>query len=451
MLKKQHRSGMHKFVYLSILEGIYSQIFMNLANIGSVFITKFAVLLQAAPIHFSILTAIGQVSYVFQPLGLAVTHHLKRRKQACIRFAFIGRIVPFLFGLSLYAVSPQYGIWLFLLLLLFSTSMQYISSNIWIAWISDTIPNRIRGRFFSARNQILMAVGMLFSYLLSLVGDLFSPTKGSLAAHFKDYIPSFQWLKPANQGIYLAGVFVIAGIIGIAGLRILAKQPERRKQPGTDEWHSALMEPLKDSNFRKLLLFGSWWMLTCGIGSAFWYPFILKHLQMTLFEAQLYGSLTALSMMFSFRFWGKLIDLWGNKFVMQICIILGGINPLLWLFFTPESHALIWVESVTAGFMWSGANLVATNFVLAIAPRGKEQAYSGLYGAVTGVAMMITTLLSGFLFPPAMKLGPLELQPEQVLFGITGVLRWTAEIPLLWIRDVKKGPLASLLGRGHKL
>lgn len=95
--------------------------------------------------------------------------------------------------------------------------------------------------------------------------------------------------------------------------------------------------------------------------------------------------------------------------------------------------------------MWSGTNIVAMNFVLSIAPRGQNQVYSGILGAVSGGAMILTMLLSGILLPGAMNLLGLHLEPEQVLFGLTGVARWTAHIPLGWVQEPRGQPFGALL------
>jgi len=129
------------------------------------------------------------------------------------------------------------------------------------------------------------------------------------------------------------------------------------------------------------------------------------------------------------------IDKFGNKTAMRFAIILGGINPLIWLLASPETYWIIYFEAVLSGIMWSGTNIVALNFVLAIAPTKRRQVYSGVYGAFTGVAMMTTMLLSGAFLPGAMDIGTLHLEPGQVLFGLTGLARLTAGIPLTWMEN----------------
>jgi hypothetical protein len=38
-----------------------------------------------------------------------------------------------------------------------------------------------------------------------------------------------------------------------------------------------------------------------------------------------------------------------------------------------------------------------------------------------------------------------HLEPEQVLFGMTGILRWTAHIPLSWVQEARGRPFGALL------
>jgi hypothetical protein len=54
-------------------------------------------------------------------------------------------------------------------------------------------------------------------------------------------------------------------------------------------------------------------------------------------------------------------------------------------------------------------------------------------------------LLSGFFLPGSVELFGLYLHPEQVLFGLTGLLRWTAHIPLSWVQEPRGQPLGALM------
>lgn len=431
---------------ISILEGIFSQIYGSLSTIGSGFITKFMVILGASPLQFSLLSALGQVSAVFQPLGVAFTHRLKRRKWACVWITAAGRVLTLFIGAALLFPIVDHGIWFLLALLFASAALQGVGANIWIAWVSDLIPLKIRGRFFARRNQILLAAGLLVGYVVSFYVDQFEHSNGSLRRILIELPGWGSFFQAHNQALFLSGLFIVATLLSLFGLTVLARQPERRIAGQTSqELHERYSEPFRDKNFRRLLLFGIWWMLAIGVGSAFWGPFMLKKLHMGMFRMQLYGSLHMAASLLAYNFWGRFIDRYGNKTAMQICVILGGLNPMFWLFMSAGNYAILWFEAMISGFMWAGNAVITTNFVLAIAGKGKEQVYSGVYGAIAGVSMMISTLLSGVFFPGTLDIGIRVLEPEQVVFGVGGILRWLAIIPLIGVIEHRTVPLHTAL------
>lgn len=448
-LRKNHvvRRGMR----LSVIDGIYARIYAALCMIGSGFVTKFMVLLGASPLQFSLLSALGQVSTLSEPLGVAFTHRLPRRKWACVWITAAGRVLTMFLGAALFFTVKQAGIWFVLALLFIAQSLQAIGGNIWIAWMSDLIPLRIRGRFFSRRNQILLLAGMVVSYVVSIYVDMFESTGGFLRRVLIESVGLEEWFVPQNQATFLAWMFVGATLIGLYGLTILAKQPERPlKKVPKGRLRDEYSQPFTDANFRKLLLFGIWWMLATGVGSAFWGPFMLKNLGMGMFKMQIYATLHGVASLFSWLYWGKFIDRFGNKTAMTICIILGGLNPMFWLFVSPANYNILWLEAVISGTMWAGNALVTTNFVLSIAPQGKQQMYSGLYNAIAGVSMMCSTLLSGIFFPAPLDILGKHLQSEQVIFGIGGLLRWSTLIPLVFVVEKNHVPLRNVLAGGMR-
>jgi hypothetical protein len=99
-------------------------------------------------------------------------------------------------------------------LLFFSAGFQATGANIWIAWISDLIPMQIRGRFFSRRNQILLAIGLVFSYIVSFHVDLFESSTAGWKAVYRSLLHAESFFVPQNQALFLAFVFVFASILG---------------------------------------------------------------------------------------------------------------------------------------------------------------------------------------------------------------------------------------------
>jgi MFS family permease len=430
---------------ISVIEGTFAQIYFTLTAIGSNFITKAAVVLNANHVQFSLLSSVSQLCQLFQLYAVYHNKNLLTRKKPCIQYAFWGRFISLLLCVCFTISNPKLAFIFFISILLLSTALATISSNMWVAWMTDLIPKQIRGRFFSQRMQIHLLCAFLIGYVFSFFIDLFEVGTDTLRYSLISKLNLNTFFVDANLSIGLSIVFITGTVLGLCGLKILQKQSERKIKNSGEIESFVLFEPLKSHDFRKLLRFGLWWMFAVGVGAPFWSPFMIQTLKMSLVQMQIYTMLQTVGMIVSFTFWGKFIDRFGNKTAMKICVFLGAINPAVWVFFTESNYSIIWLEAVSSGIMWSGANLIAFNFVLALAPRGKEQHWSAVYSSLCGLMMMSTILLSGIFFPKKMIILNHELLPEQILFATTALLRLSALIPLCFVVENKAVSLRRVI------
>ena len=429
MKRQKHRSSeLRETFRISITEGVYSQVYTSLAGPGSVFLTKLLTVLNASAVQFGILSAIGQMAMVLQPLGALITRNLTHHKGITIKWAVAGRaLTPVLGILPLFLTDSPAITWVLFTFAL-STALLSVSANIWTGWMARMVPLRIRGRFFAKRNSVLLSFGLSIAFLMGILVDRVSGNTETLK-------------------LVTAALFLTAGLVGLAGLKILARQPEKPVSPEKGSAAEILSEPFRDRNFRKLCLFGIWWMLAVGIGAPFWQPFMIQVLKMGVTQMLLYGMTSTLGTILTLKYWGRLIDRFGNVTAMKLAIIIGTAVPFVWLFVRPDTLWTIYVESLVSGSMWGCVGLVTANLVLAVAHEGREQAYAGLYGAFCGMGMMITMLLSGFLMPPSMTILGIPLHSMQVLFLITAFARFSALIPLSRVDEPNSQPLAAVLNR----
>lgn len=422
------RSELRETFRISITEGVFSQVYNGLAGPGSVFLTKLLTLLGASSGQFGILSATGQLSMVLQPLGALVTRRMTHHRRSTVLWAAAGRVMTPLLGVIPLLLPSGDALMAVLLVYAISTAVLSVSTNIWTGWIARMVPLRIRGRFFARRNSILVAFGLAVAFVVGIIVD----EAGSDSEKLKT--------------IFLV-IFSAAGVIGLAGLRILSTQPERPVPPNPLPASRILLEPFRDRNFRKLCLFGVWWMMAVGIGAPFWQPFMIQVLRMGITQMLLYGITSTIGTILTLKYWGRLVDRFGNIAAMKLAIMTGTVVPLIWLFVTPDSLWIIYAESVISGSMWGCVGIVTANLVLAVAPEDRVQAYSGLYGAFSGTGMIITMLASGFLMPGPMSIAGLSLHPMQVLFLATAFARLSALIPLSGVDEPNAVPLTAVLNR----
>jgi hypothetical protein len=440
-IERQGENGrLGLFLKISIVEGVFGQIFSTLAGPGSAFLTKFAIMLNATPLQFGILSAIGQLSQIFQPIGAVITKRRLKRKPIVLPLQFSGRAIALLYGVLPFVLLTGDAMTVFLLLFLISISLQSIADNAWIGWISDLVPVGARGHFFSLRSQYLMVTAVAAGYAFSIFIDWFA-AGGMRIPHL--WYPLF--LRTGRLALGFSVIFIAAAAAGFAGSLVLSRQPEKSKEIEAEGVVQMFVLPFRDVNFRKFLFYNCWWMAAVGIGAPFWQPFMMKKLGMSLFEVQIYGSINIVASLAVLRLWGRLIDAYGNRAAMRLIILLGGFNPMVWLFVTRSTYHILYLEAVTSGIMWAGAGLVATNFSLSVAPKDKRQLYAGIANAVSGLAMMTTMLLSGAFLPRNAVIVGFRLDPEQVLFALTGIARWSTQIPLSLVREPGARPVSEAI------
>lgn len=446
----QQPFDLRSFIRHSVASGAFAQVFLSLGAVGASFITAFAVFLGASNWHFSLIMALGFVSNLFQPVGVVISGMWRRRRWPTVSLAFAGRFLALGFALIpfIFEWRSPWAVWVFLALLAASSVANAVAGNLWTGWISDAVPLRIRGRFLARRTQVLMVTGFAAAYLCSWLLDHVESMPdhtcpGPEEWHFMGWVY-----------LFIFGLAVVAGLYGIS---FTARKPEREpfenRHSKIEIKFSAMFRPWRDANFRRLAVYGVWWWLAIGVGAPFWGVFMLKTMHMSMQGVLFYGVISTILMVLAVPVWGKLIDRFGNKPCMVVCVVMGAINPALWIFAGPDCHWVVYAEAAGSGVMWAGANIIAMNFVLAIAPKEEAQAYSGMYAAVGGVAGMATALLSA----PALGLvewicganvmqwGALTVYPMQVLFLTTGAARLTALIPLLRIHETRAKSLGAML------
>lgn len=321
MRDRRTAGPIRRFLRISAAEGALTQAANSLSGPGSVFLTKFALFLGAGPVHFGLLAAMGQLSQLFQPLGLRLTRNAPSRRRVILALLYPARALLLLLLPLPFLLPHRAALWAFLGLFLLSASLQAVALNAWTAWVSDTVPLRFRGRFFSVRSQFALVAALIAGFGLSLVLDLFEPRLRILAS-LREHLGGDQGPFAADNLVWgFVVTFLLAAAAGFAANLVLSRQPERPKAPEPEPFLLSLRRPLADPNFRRLLLYGLWWMAAVGIGAPFWQPFMMEKLRMSLAEMQLYGLVSVVSSLLVLRLWGRVVDGFGNRTAMRLSLI----------------------------------------------------------------------------------------------------------------------------------
>ncbi len=361
---------------ISIAEGAFASVHISLT--GGAFLTGYALTLGAGDVSLGVLAAIPFAAQFFQLASAYVDERTSKLKALAVSGSALGR-TSWLFAVVLpflpFAPGP-YRMYAFLLFYAISSAFLMITYNAWTVWMSDLIPERLRGRYFGIRNVVVITVNLV----VTIAGGR--------------TLDALKERGAETSGFVL--LFALAVAAGAVASVFLSRQPAAPERPvPTGAFWRRVREPLADRNFRKALKFFAAWNFSWAIPLAFWNVYMLTYLKMSYFEIALFGGITSLTAAATNRIWGVVGDRAGNKPILAICAVAVGFLPLCWLATRPDFIYPVWAIAVFAGASWGGFNLATFTLPLALSPRPARTYYIAALGIVTGVATFAASTLGG--------------------------------------------------------
>jgi MFS family permease len=400
-------STIQRGLRLSIVEGALSNIHVSITT--SAFLTGLALLLGAGDFELGLIGALPFVGQLFQFVGAYLEERLGRRRRLVVLTTGISRslwalvaALPFLIGLGAARLS------VFLLVLVVSQALIGIGMNAWTSWMSDLVPPRQRGSYFGLRNTVASVTAMASTWLA-----------GYLLDHYRG---------TGNPALGYALVFSVAVVAAIAGVVVLARQPEppmprRQRVPFT----ALFSAPLRHQRFRALILTATGWALATGIASPFFNAYGIQTLKLSFATLALFGIVASAVTLLSQPCIGRLQDRYGDRRVLVGSVFGVILLPWGWVLSTPTFLLPLWMTQIFAGVFWPGITQGLLNLVMDRAPSEGRGASVAAYGAVTGVGTFVASLIGGLiatgLGTTILQIGPLALNHYAILFVISSIGR----------------------------
>ena len=155
-----------------------------------------------------------------------------------------------------------------------------------------------------------------------------------------------------------------------------------------------LVEPFRDVNFLRAVLFYGLWTLALGLAGPLYSVFMLDKLQISYTEISIFNAFFMATSIAGYRIWAGLIDRFGSKAVLQIMVVPSTLIPFVWIFNIPDSYYLVPVALVLSGIFFSGIGVAISPLVYSLLPQGEKRT---LYLASWSVAVNLMGALGPFL------------------------------------------------------
>jgi len=308
---------LNRGLVMVIWDGLASEVVTSLT--GGAFLVAMALLLGANNVQIGLLAALPTITNIFQLLSIVLVRKYQNRRAISVFCIAMARIPLAIIGV-LVLLSDGGSINMLIFFLFFHFFFSSVSGLSWNSWMKDMIPAKMLGEYFSRRSRYTQTLNVVLSIVLALL---------------LDYIRS---RYPAYELTTFAAFFIIAGVVGVIGAYLLSRAPEPQSYLSKAKLINLLRMPLKNENFRRLLVFNSAWVFALTIATPFFTVFMLQGMGLPLSYIIVLTIISQLCSIMTLRMWGVFSDRYSNKSIIAIsaplyivCIIgwsFVGIYPL---------------------------------------------------------------------------------------------------------------------------
>lgn len=351
---------------------------------SGVILTAFALHLGASNLMVGVLASAPFLSQLLQLPAILLVERIRERKRIAVLTSIAGRLT-----LAVMAVTAFFSgltpLLIFLAAQFTLCGLGAIGTCAWNAWLRDLAPESRLGQVFARRTiwltAINLALGLAAAVALEMTGE-----------------------HSESRNIVFATMFVAGCVTGLLSARIVAAMPEpiMPAASGSVRLLELLRQPLKDSNFRRLLVFVGSWQFAVNLATPFFTVFIVRQLHFNVSFVMVLSVVSQIANIMALRTWGMLSDRFANKSVLAVCapVYILSIVGMIGASQADGRHfVMAWliILHLFMGASVAGVTLTSTNIALKLSPRGSATAYVAASATVTAVAAGMAPILGGML------------------------------------------------------
>ncbi len=372
--------GLKKGLRGVTLDGLATKMTVSLTT--GAFLVAFALQFGASNSVIGLLAAIPMLTNVIQLPAVYLVEKIRVRRAISAYFAFASRstllaiaLIPFLFPID-------WAITVLIVGLFLKGAFGAVSQCAWSSWMRDLVPREKRGSFYAKRMSLAALLGMGISLVAGYYLDWFK-------AGFAQYI------------LYsYTPLFLLAFAAGMANVWVIANIPEPRMKSKSVNVFKLMLEPLKNANFLNLMKFLVTWNFAINLAAPFFTVYMLKGIKL---DMSTVVALTVLSQAVNItvlRIWGRFMDRFSNKSVLNVCGPLFIVSIFFWIFtLHPGRHALtmplLIILHIAMGLATAGTVLGTSNIAIRLAPRDAASSYLATSSVANSISAGIAPILGG--------------------------------------------------------
>lgn len=425
---------MKKSLFLITAAVIFGKIFFVIVT-GAPF-TGFLRALGASDLIYSIIAATPYLGGVFQIFASYALEKTGKRKATFLISGYVHRLIwiPIvLTPLLLTQTNKNFALILITIFIGIYSVANAVVSISYSSWMGDIVPANIKGTFFGKR----MAISTITGILAGVISGKFLDDMNTLGS--------------------FAIVFIVAGVFGAMDTSCFwgVKDPPLASSEANSTFLKMLIEPIKDKNYLKLIVFISFWNLGFNFAMPFLNIYMIEQLKMGYFTISILTQVVAgFSIIVFINKIGTLSDRFGIKPILRLCCCFVCVLPLLWCMATQSNYIIVMsISYLLFGIFQQGIMLLSTNFSIWLAPAKNRSMFLANYTLITTLSSGIAYILAGAFMENCKSLinkinnyifGHQVINNFHMLFIISSILMLLSIVfvlPMVHDKDEKRFPL----------
>lgn len=367
---------------LLVTDGVFAMGMGALA--GGPFLAAFALAIGASNYEIGMLATIALLSQLMQLPGLILTRYFPKRRAIVTAFAGASRLL-WLFIIMIPLLFVNRGVTFLLQWFLISALVGAAAGPAWNSLLRDIVPKDSFGRVFAQR----MALGTALALGVTLGGGWF--------------VDKWNTVSPDTSLYAYSCLFALGLVFGLIATFAVSRLPEpMMKRDENTSLLDLVIQPVKDGNFRKLLVFLAFWSFSVNMAGPFFVIYMLQRIGISLSLVTMLTVTSQVANLLFLKIWGKLADRYSCKSVLAASGPLFFISVLAWCFTTmPERYLLtipvLFSIHALSGIGLAGVNISAAGIALKLSPNEKAHGYMTVFGLVGALAGACGPLVAGLL------------------------------------------------------
>ena len=348
---------------------------------GGVVLVAFALSLGADPMTIGLLAAIPFLAQAVQLPTIYLVERARQRKLVGVTAVGVARLIIVLLSLLPFMTPAELRVPLLVTAQLLIAVLGSVAACAINSWLHQLIPAQSLGTFFGARLLVASALSC----------------GATLAAGLAVDYPLF-----GRADLAYAAVFVGAGVAGFASMFCLARTPEPMMPSGGPPASlvQMLREPLRDANFRRLLVMLGGWNLASNLAAPFLAVYLIQQLGFGLGTVTMLWVSSQLANAAALYLWGRLSDRLSNKAILAVALPFYFACMLGLVFVGSGARVnmqlvLLYLLHVVMGVASGGIGLATGNIGLKLAPQGRGTSYLAAIGTVSAVLGGAAPIIGG--------------------------------------------------------